>query len=411
MTKLTRQVLLVAVLLLGGNSLNAQTLEGMPKETELNRYGLTLSWWGQAINDARRDTILHINSDEQNVYLQSTSGILTTFNGETGRRLWSTLVGVADQRAFAAESNERELLVASGMNVHSYDKLNGELLWELKAPQFPSASPTVSDTQVFIGTVEGSVYAFNLRKVRELHQENMLPRWSLMSREWRFKTPKRIISPPIHSGNTVLFASERGTVYGLSDLNKELKFQFETDARITTPLGSIDEYVLVADENSRLFCLNQSNGRTRWTFSSGSVMNQRPTAVGNHVYIIPNRKGMFALYLESGRVLWNQPQATQFISASDTRVYASDFNGNLLILNREDGTVIGKVAMRDFPNRIVNERTDRIVVSSKGGLVLGIREVQAEFPIFHAHPERRPILPEMASDEEQSTDQPPEPAN
>ena len=404
MTKLLRTVFLVTLLTFSSQSLNAQT-RGIPSEIELNRFGLTLSWWGQAVNDPGRDTILHVTADEQNVYMQSTSGIITTFNSETGRRIWSTLVGTPDQRSFPAQSNERELLISSGMTVYSFDKLTGDSIWEFRVPHFPSAAPSVSEDFVFVGSIDGSVFAFDLRRVRELYQENMLPRWSDVAREWRFQTSNRIISPPIHSGSTVLFASESGTVYGLTDLNKELKFQFETSARIRTPLGSSRDFVLVTNENSRLYCLDKEKGGTQWTFSSGAPQKIRPNVVGNQVYVIPTRKGMFALDLVTGRRLWNHPKVTEFVSASETRVYARDANRNLLILDRNDGSLIGSVAMRGFTKSVNNERTDRIFICDEAGLVLGLREQSAEFPVFHAYPERRPIMPLLAPEEEaESTD-------
>ena len=403
MTTLLRHAFLVTLLMFGSRSLNAQTT-GIPSELELNRYGLTLSWWGQAVNDPGRDTILHMTADEQNVYLQSTSGIVSTFNAETGRRLWSALVGIPNQRAFAAESNETELLISSGLTVYSFDKLTGELIWEFRVPEHPSASPSVSENHVFIGAIDGSVFAFDLRRVRELYEENMLPEWSDTARDWRFKTATRVVSPPIHSGDVVLFASEGGTVYGLTEQDKQLRFQFETDAKIRTPLGSTRNFVFVTNEDSRLYCLNQVNGSTQWTFSSGAPQRLRPNVVGNQVYTIPTRKGLFALDLATGRRLWNVPKATEFVSVSENRVYARDFAKNLLIIDRNDGRVIGKIGMRGFPNVVHNERTDRIFVSNDAGLVLSIREQSREFPIYHAFPERRPIMPLLTPEEDEAQD-------
>lgn len=401
MTKMIRLLFLVGLFSFTPQFAAAQSDGGIPDEQLLNRYGLTLAWWQRAVIDGGRDVVLHVTADEQNLYVQSTAGILTTFNGETGRQLWSGLVGTPDQRGFAATSNDEQLFVSAGMQIYSFNKDTGELIWQLRSPEHPSTSPSVNDNQIAIGAIDGSVFTYDIRKVRELHEERMLPQWSHMAKQWRFKSPLQIVSPPIFSGTSIVFASQRGIVFGLSSKNKKFKFQFETDAKIHTPLGSSRKYILVTDDDSRMYCLNKETGRTRWTFSSGAPMKQKPLVVGQQVFVAPTREGLFSLSLVSGRMMWNYLKATSFLSASETRVYATDISGNLLILDRENGTLIGRIPLRQFSERVKNERTDRIYVADKSGLVLGIRELNSEFPAFHLYPERRPILPLMGPEEDE----------
>lgn len=398
MTKMFRLLLLVGLCFSQSQTVSAQTGGGIPQEELLNRYGLTLAWWGRAVLDGGRDNVLHVTADEQNLYVQSTTGLISTFNGETGRVLWSGLVGAPDQRGFPATTNDEQLLVSAGMQIYSFNKNTGELLWQLRSPGHPSTSPSINDDLIGIGAQDGTVFTFDLRKVRELHEERMLPQWSHLGLEWRFKSPLEVVSPPIFAGTSVVFGSERGIVYGLSAKNKQFKFQFETDSTIHTPLGSSREYIFVVDDDSRMFCLNKENGRIRWKFSSGASLKQQPRVVGEQVFVIPTREGMSCLTIVSGRILWTQVRATEFIAASETRVYASDVSGNLLILDRMNGELIGQIPMRQFGNRVGNERTDRIFLSDNSGLVLGLRELDSEFPSFHLYPERRPILPELASE-------------
>lgn len=398
MTRKFRLLLIAVICVANVQSASAQSDGGIPDEALLNRYGLTLAWWGRAVLDGSRDNVLHVTSDEQNLYLQSTSGLVSTFSGESGRLLWSGLVGAPDQRGFPATTNDEELLISAGMQLYSFDKNTGELLWQLRSPGHPSTSPSITEEMIAIGGQNGFVYTFDVRKVRELHEERMLPKWSHLAQSWRFKTPLEIVSPPVFAGTSIVFATERGIVYGLSAKNKEFKFQFETDSTIHTPLGSSREFVFVVDDDSRMFCLNKENGRIRWKFSSGAALRQQPRVIGEQVFVIPSREGMSCLTTVSGRILWTQLRANEFVAASESRVYASDVSGNLLILDRTNGDVIGQVPMRKFGKRVGNERTDRIFLADNSGLVLGLREIDSDFPSFHLFPERRPILPELASE-------------
>ncbi len=399
MTMMIRLLFLIGLFSFSPQISTAQSGGGVPDEELLNRYGLTLAWWQRAVIDGGRDSVLYVTADEQNLYVQSSSGILTTFNGESGRQMWSGLVGAPDQRGYAATSNDEQLLVSAGMQVYSFNKDTGELIWQLRSPKHPSTSPSVNEDQIAIGATDGSVFSFDINKVRELHEERMLPRWSHMARQWRFKSPTHVVSPPIFSGTTLVFASQRGIVYGMSSQDKKLKFQFETDAKIHTPLGSSREYILVTDDDSRMYCLNKETGRIRWTFSSGAPMKKKPMVIGQQVFVAPTREGLFSLSLVSGRVMWNYLKASEFLAASETRVYATDISGHLVILDRESGRLIGRIPLRQFTERVKNERTDRIYLADKSGLVLGIRELNSEFPAFHLYPERRPILPLMGPEE------------
>lgn len=400
MTMKIRQACVIFCCLAIVSSVHAQSTGGIPDETVLNRYGLTLSWWGRAVVNGRRDVVLSTTADEQNVYVQSSSGVLTTFNAESGRRMWSTLVGSPDQRAFPATSNDEEVMVSTGMQVYSFNKNNGQLLWQLKVKEHPSTSPAVDEKQIAVGTVEGSVFVYNIAKVRELHQERMLPNWSHLARMWNFKTPETITSPPIYVRKNIVFGSQKGIIYGLQAEDKSFKFQFESNARIMTPIGNSRDSILVIDDDSRLYCLNQENGRTRWTFSSGAPMRQQARVIGQQVFVVPDREGMSALSMVSGRALWTQLLATEFLAASETRVYASDIRGDLLILNRSTGKVVGHIPLGDFKHRVNNERTDRIFMTDATGVTIGIRELDSEFPAFHYFPERRPILPPMAAEDD-----------
>ena len=176
------------------------TRVSLPDEALLNQYGLTMMWWGRAVIDPNRDKVLFVTNDEQNVYMQASSGIITTFNGESGKKLWANLVGIPDQVGHPATSNDEQLLVAIGLKVFALNKDTGEPIWELRIGDHPSASPEADEDRVYIGTVDGSVYGYNLHRIEKLNRDGMLPKWTNMAKLWRFKTPDEIVSPPIAIG-------------------------------------------------------------------------------------------------------------------------------------------------------------------------------------------------------------------
>lgn len=93
-----------------------------------------------------------------------------------------------------------------------------------------------------------------------------------------------------------------------------------------------------------------------------------------------------------------------FVGATKNLVFVTDNQGQLAVMASKDGAQIGSLPMKDFPVRYGNELTDRIYAATKTGLVVCIREQNKEFPSYHMFPERQPILPEFASDDEAAGD-------
>lgn len=393
----------LALVMCSSQAVYAQTAaasSSLPQEGELNRNGLTMAWWAQSSVNPRRDSLEYFTADEQCVYIQSNTGVITCLHGEQGRKMWYRLVGLPDQQSFPVTTNEKEVLVSIGVNLYSLKKDTGQTLWQLVCEEPPSTSPEMDDNFIYVGTIDGSVWGYDLQQVRHLYPRGMLPQWTIRSRLWNFQTPDLIISPPIPQGDNVVFASRRGIVYSLVGENKQLRWQLEAGNEIETPLGHSGERIFVADRNARMLCVNIESGAVQWTFAAGAAIKQQPRVVGNDVYVVPHREGLTSIAVNSGGVNWQQTQATAFVTATDAHVYARDHGGNLLILDRETGQVKSSINLRQFPLQVSNDRTDRIYLASTTGTVIALREIGSEYPVYHLHPERRPILPEFAVDEE-----------
>jgi hypothetical protein len=80
-------------------------------------------------------------------------------------------------------------------------------------------------------------------------------------------------------------------------------------------------------------------------------------------------------------------------------VYASSYVDDVLILNRATGKQVGAFALRGYPVRIANDRTDRLFFATEKGLVLCLRERERDYPLFHKQPEKRPVEPEIAPED------------
>ena len=368
----------------------------LPTKRMLSPHNLERMWWNQATLDPSRDIVRHLTADENVVIVQSRSGLTTVFDISNGRKLWAVQIGRVDSVAFPAITNDDYVMIASGTALYALQKFTGKLIWKFDLPAAPSTSPAIDDDQIYVGSRDGSVYAFDLRKITKLHKEGLLPQWSAKTLVWRYKAFKEVTTPPISTGRVVNFASRGGSLYSVTATDRKLVFQFETDHAISAPMAQSPGFLYLPSEDFKLYCLNAENGRTRWVYNTGLPIRKQPKVIGQEVFLTPSHGGLHVIDRGSGRRKWWRNKITGFIAASPTRAYVSDNVGNLIILNREDGAVVAALPLRKFRIRLANARTDRIIIATQSGLVACIREKGQEFPIYHMHPERRPLQPEFA---------------
>ena len=371
----------------------------LPTARLLSRYGMERAWWSQGTLNPKRDKVMHMVIDEENVYLQSSNGVVTAFNADSGKQLWAVQLGNRDEPVFPGVSNDRHFLTVNGMTMYCVDRFTGRMIWELQLPAMPSVGPSVDDDHVYVGTLDGSMYSFELRKIKELARNNLLPSWSFQAIRWRYKTSKEITSAAYSTGRLVNFASRDGSLYAVSSTERDLTWQFETNAPITAPLATTDTSLVLASEDFYVYCLDRNNGLVRWEYASGYPIRKAPRVIGNDLYILPDRGGLFNLSLANGAEKWSRPGVTNVLGATKSRLFATDPTGNVVLLNRADGRPLGTLPLRAFSVRLENDRTDRLYLATPSGLLVCLREQGSEFALYHRYPERSPIVPDVEPDE------------
>lgn len=388
-------LLTFAVPAFSGLAVQAQGIT-LPTQRLLAPHGLERMWWNQATIDPSRDVVSHLVADETVVVVQSRSGLVTVFDMANGRKLWASQVSRVDAVSFPAVTNDDLVLIVSGTSMYALKKFSGKLAWQFTLPSTPSTSPGIDSERVYVGARDGSVYAFNLKRINKLFNEGLLPKWSNQTLDWRYKSFKEVTTPPISTGRVVNFASRGGSLYSVTTTDRKLSFQFETDYPISAPMAESRRYLFLPSEDFKLYCLNKVNGTTRWVYNAGLEIRKKPQVMEQDVFLTPAHGGLHVVDRSSGRRRWWRSGITGFVAASNSRAYVSDRIGNLVVLGREDGKTVAALPLRKFSVRVSNGRTDRIIMATSSGLVVCIREKGREFPIYHMYPERRPLLPEFA---------------
>ncbi|MDP1796593.1 MAG: PQQ-binding-like beta-propeller repeat protein, partial [Planctomycetaceae bacterium] len=304
--------------------------------------------------------------------------------------------GSFDEPSFPAESNENMVMIVVGTMMYGIDKRSGNIVWTLRLPGAPSTSPSADATQVYVGTLDGSVYAYSLKKIKELYSDRKLPQWSHEALVWRYQASKEITSPPLTSGRTVNFASRDGSLYAVSPNRRELTFQFETDAPIVAPMAQWGDVQYLASEDSTFYAINAVNGQVLWEFIAGLPVRTSPEVVRGNLYVHPDRGGLFCLNAADGVQKWWQPRMKEFVAVANDIVFARDDNKDIMMVSAMDGRTVGRLPTGRYVRHVSNDRTDRVYLATNTGRIAAIRFRGRDFPVYHKHPERLPLLPEFA---------------
>lgn len=379
----------------------------MPSPQALSRVGLERAWIGHAEMNAARDHMHNISGDEEVVFVQSTSGITTAFDAEDGRRLWSIQLGQFDEPAFPVTTNDKTAMIAVGIKIYGIEKRTGVVLWTIRLPGQPAAAPSIDEKRLYVGTLDGSVYAYSLDVIRRLYERQMLPKWQAESLIWRYRTGKDITSPPIPIAKEsfVLFASRDRSMYAVTSSDRNLVYQVFTNAQLVAPLAFSGDRAYLASEDYSFRAIRIKDGRTLWEFTSGLPIRKKPHGFGDYVFILPERGGLHCRTAALGEEVWPPRRGiSDFLSYTQDSVYTLDLDRNLHRIRMSDGASMGTVSMAGFDVRYANEKTDRIILGTDSGAVICLRQQQRRFPLYHMNPDQRPIVPDVAREGEPDGD-------
>lgn len=371
---------------------------GLIPEQELNRLGLTRSWWGHAVMNRQRDKLSHLTADETLVVGQSSTGVVSAFDAESGKLKWYKQPGTTDSPAYPAAYNDKYVFIIHGSRLSALKRDTGVEAFTLGLPSQPSSSAIADDKQIYFGCLDGSIFAYDLVKTEELHRDGKLPEFADVALIWRYRTSRPIPDRPVLQGSQVVFSSLNGSVYAVSALDRKLAFQFETDAALSAPMARYKDLLILASEDFNVYAIDLSSGRLRWQFTTGLTIKQPPVVVGDDVYVLPERGSMYKANARTGERLWTRAGVKSFLSASPKRLYVVDTRNNMLVLNRETGDPLGTLPLNAFTQRLTNTVSDRIYLGTESGFICALREQSREFPTLHQRPQMQPLSPTISTD-------------
>jgi outer membrane protein assembly factor BamB len=322
----------------------------------------------------------------------SDQGQVTLLNAETGQVYWKRSLGRRDQVSLGVSTSDRFTVASVGLTIYVLDNKDGTTIWERKAKTIPGGPPAISETTVFVPSIRDRIESFYLFSKDEF--PGMYP------------SPGRVVVKPTVGSTTIAWPTDKGKVYVGLITQPKMRYRLQAHDKIVSRIAYLPPGRYVATSmDGFVYCFQEVSGKVLWHFTTGQPITQSATLLEDSTYVITTENRLYCIDSSSGSGKWFTREISRFIAGSGSRLYCLDTLNRLVVLDMETGGRILTAAVGSLDLVVLNNKTDRMYVGSKSGLLQCLREPKQEYPLIHAGVSER-ITQGMLNDEEDPAAEP-----
>lgn len=224
---------------------------------------------------------------------------------------------------------------------------NPQLLWTFQAGDMIESSAAVVDGTVYIGALDGVLYAINAETGEK---------------RWTYQTNSSIKASPAIQDGVVYFGDGDGVFHAVDINTHEMKWQFQTEGEIISSANFAGDRVLFGSYDGFLYCLNNETGALVWKFETEGYVHGTPG-------------------------VW-----TQLVSESgDAKSFAivTGCDSYLRVISIDDGTQTQQVELGAYVAASPAISENRVYCGTYGTEILGIALDTGEITWRYRHPRRQ----------------------
>ena len=236
---------------------------------------------------------------------------------------------------------------------------------------FGNCSPTIEGGIVYVGTLNGDIYAFDVATGKELGSkkfggaissgpaivDSMLVVASSQSKINIFgydifsgkiiwsKHISDVESAPVVCKSRIFVATLRGDLYAMDPQTGDEIFHEHFDAPIRSSPAADDSICVFGSDDGNVYAISMIDGKLRWKYDAGSPVWCSPSLNDSSVFVGTNGGKLLELSKE-GKLKFEFKAGEKILSmpvADDSRVYFGCNDGNFYAINIESGALVWKV--------------------------------------------------------------------
>ena len=221
-------------------------------------------------------------------------------------------------------------------NVYALNETTGAQIWNYPTGDIAYSSPAVANGLVFIGSMARKVYALNETTGALI---------------WSYNTPFDVWSSPAVANDMVFIGlmnsgSMDGQVIALNATTGALIWSYLNREEVWSSPAVADGVVFVGGNllaKMGVLALNQTTGALIWFYETGGTVRSSPAVVDGMVFVGSGNGKVYALNATTGTHIWNYTTGSYVYSSPavvDGRVYIGSNDGKLYCLNATNGFLI-----------------------------------------------------------------------
>jgi eukaryotic-like serine/threonine-protein kinase len=290
------------------------------------------------------------------LYVGSGDGSLYAINTDNGVVRWKTSLGSSVTSTPAVSTAHGVVVVGTFDGAfHGITLATGRTAWSMKpgaalplawgieSGQIYTSSPAIVGTTVVVGSIDGNVYAADVRTGRA---------------RWRYNLGARVYSSPAVATGVVYVGGQDGTVHAIDLATGRCRWRFDTEG---TRLKSADfgfdrttvqsspsvanGVVFVGARDGWLYAIDAASGTERWRFDHKvSWVNSTP-AVSEGMVFAGSSDGHFVQAVDAttgqerwramvSGIVWGSP------AVDADRVYVGEGDGTMYAIDKRNGQIL-----------------------------------------------------------------------
>jgi outer membrane protein assembly factor BamB len=264
--------------------------------------------------------------------------------------------------------------------IYCADRKTGKEMWRRRLDFMPSNAPAATLSAVYINSLEfNRLYVFDVVKKFEI--------------DW-IKVNAPITSKPVFEEPAIYFANDKGIVYAYNTETARELWQYKTERPIKSDLLIDGDIIYVGSTDYALYAIDRHAGVLKWKYETGfPITNQvaigtRKLAKGNDVLVektaffrTDNKREFYSLLINPPQskhpysLRWKFPDGKKFLTYGYGGAYVLGLdNDTLYALDIENGSVLNKYSLRDFPFRAVDPDQMTLYLGTADGYIFAVRE-------------------------------------
>lgn len=334
------------------------------EEVAMGEAGIARHWDLQ-LNLAKGESVKSLKLDGPVLLATTTQRRLFVVDAESRQFLCYINLGREGEPIYGISRHLNRIYVVGVDGFREYDLASGRLLRKLRLPFAPSTKAVRNNDEIYIGSLDGKLYA-----MLNEHGKNL-------ARVWSYPSESGITSGPVVMHRLVMIASVKGEVLALRSVRK-VAWRYRCNGRISCDLVAERGKVFIASEDTKVYCLS-ATGRLLWQQFLEAPLYQSPVPIGRTgmLYQYSPGRGMYALQVErQGKPAWKSPRAdlTKFVAATRSRAYFVNTASELEAVNSATGEKIVAFSMKRSAMFATNREDSSIFLCTTDGRVVALRD-------------------------------------